>query len=214
MALGPFIRKLFGPHERNIAEIYRRLFVDLNQFASVLHTWVPNPRRVLEVGCGEGAMTERLARVYPSASITAIDICPTIGRLYGGPRECVQFLQRTIAEIAASHPASFDLVILADVIHHVPLDQRIALLESIRAALAPSGVFVFKDWLRTETPIHAVVVILERYVTGDKVSYFSHAEIIALSRQVFGDGSIADHATISPWRNNLALCLHANSVIH
>ena len=43
-----------------------------------------NPRRILEVGCGEGAVSERLAALYPNAEITAIDITPNVGRLYAG----------------------------------------------------------------------------------------------------------------------------------
>ena len=82
---GPLIGRLFGTHERQVAEAFRRVFVDLDDFARRLQLWIPSaPRRILEVGCGEGAMAERLARIYPGATITGIDIKPTIGRLYRG----------------------------------------------------------------------------------------------------------------------------------
>lgn len=35
-------------------------------------------RNILEVGCGTGYVTKRLARIYPQAQITAIDIAPAI----------------------------------------------------------------------------------------------------------------------------------------
>ena len=84
MHSGPLIRRLFGPHQRQVAEIYRKVFIDLDDFAGRLQLWVPHSRKVLEVGCGEGNMTERLTRIYPGAAITGIDIKPTVGRLYRG----------------------------------------------------------------------------------------------------------------------------------
>ncbi len=64
MRLGPQIRRLFGPYERQVAEAYKRVFIDLDDFAGRLRLWVPHPARILEVGCGEGAMMERLATIY------------------------------------------------------------------------------------------------------------------------------------------------------
>jgi 2-polyprenyl-6-hydroxyphenyl methylase/3-demethylubiquinone-9 3-methyltransferase len=78
---GPLIRRLTGPFEHQTAEAYRRVFVDLDELARVMSAWVPQARRILEVGCGEGAMTERIARMYPTASVIAIDISPSVGRL-------------------------------------------------------------------------------------------------------------------------------------
>jgi SAM-dependent methyltransferase len=76
MRPGPLIRGLFGPYERAITEAYRRLFVDLDDFVDRLQVWVPQPCRILEVGCGEGAMTERLSAAYPAATVTGTDINP------------------------------------------------------------------------------------------------------------------------------------------
>src|SRR6266550_6369923 len=95
MRLGPLIRHLFGPYERQVAEAYKRVFIDLDDFAGRLRLWVPHPARILEVGCGEGAMMERLATIYRGATITGIDIKSTVGRLYRGDTARVTFLQRT-----------------------------------------------------------------------------------------------------------------------
>jgi len=66
MRPGPLIRRLFGPYERGLTEAYRRIFVDLDDFAHHLRSWVPEAKKILEVGCGEGAMTfSRRSRSRP-----------------------------------------------------------------------------------------------------------------------------------------------------
>jgi ubiquinone/menaquinone biosynthesis C-methylase UbiE len=87
---------MFGPYEHGVAEMYRRIFVDLDNLAELMRIWVPRAQRILEVGCGEGAMTERLVKAYPSASVTAIDITPKVGRLFRGDASAVTFCQGTV----------------------------------------------------------------------------------------------------------------------
>lgn len=93
MRIGPAVRRLFGRYEHRIAAFYRALFFDIDDYKRQLQAWAPGPKRILEVGCGEGAVTEVLVELYPSARITAIDIMPAVGRLYRGPSETVQFRQ-------------------------------------------------------------------------------------------------------------------------
>lgn len=205
MRPGPLIRRLFGPYERGVAEAYRRIFVDLDQFAELMCTWVPQAERVLEVGCGEGAMTERIARTYPTASVTAIDITPNLGRLFRGPASNVKFCQETIADVAFRETASFDLVVLADVIHHVPADARVPLIRAIDQAMTPNGSLLFKDWVVSATPIHWLCAMSDRYLTGDNVAFCTMGDINALVTGTFGSRSIRRIETVRPWHNNVAV---------
>ena len=205
MRPGPLIRKLFGRYEHGVAEAYRRIFIDLDDFAKVTRHWVPDANRILEVGCGEGAMTERIVRTYPNATVTSIDITPNVGRLYRGPKERVTFCQETIEALAAREPASYDLVILADVMHHVPQEIRDSLMAAIRQALAPSGSLVFKDWVISNGPIHWLCDSSDRYLTGDNVSYFTPESLRGLVAQNFGSRAIRGSETVRPWSNNVAL---------
>jgi 2-polyprenyl-3-methyl-5-hydroxy-6-metoxy-1,4-benzoquinol methylase len=202
---GPLIRRLFGPYERGIAESYRRIFVDLDKLAALMSAWVPQAQKILEVGCGEGAMTERIARIYPTAAVTAIDISPNVGRLFRGAASSVAFSQQTVEDVACREPASFDLVVLADVIHHVPADARRSLLCAIDQALAPNGSLIFKDWVVSTSPIHWLCAMSERYVTGDDVSYCTMGDIDALLTDIFGPGTIRKTNMIPPWRNNVVV---------
>ncbi len=205
MRPGPLVRRLFGPHEHKVAEAYRHIFVDLDNFAQLVRAWVPQARRILEVGCGEGAMTERIIRSYPTATVTAIDIMPKIGRLFRGDPSNVTFRQEFVEAVAAREPASFDLVILADVIHHVPAGARRSLITAIDQAMTADGSFIFKDWVVSRTPIHWLCEISDRYLTGDDVAYCNLAGIDALVLETFGPGTVRKIDTVRPWRNNVAV---------
>jgi 2-polyprenyl-3-methyl-5-hydroxy-6-metoxy-1,4-benzoquinol methylase len=186
-----------------VAEAYRRIFVDLDEFAGRLSAWIPQAKKILEVGCGEGAMTERIARIYPTASITAIDITPNVGRLFRGRTLGVTFSQETVEVLATREPAAFDLVVLADVIHHVPAEARHSLMGAIEQAMAPNGSLVFKDWIASSAPIHWLSLMSDRYLTGDDVAYCTQEDIDALLTGVFGPGKVFKTNTVPPWRNNV-----------
>lgn len=205
MHLGPLVRQLFGPYEHGVADVYRRIFVNLDDLANLMCAWVPQAQRILEVGCGEGAMTERLVRSYPGASITAIDVTPRVGRLYRGPRSTVCFRHESVEEVARRSPSTFDLVVLIDVMHHVPTDARMSLMGAIGQVMAPNRNLIFKDWLVSTSPIHWLCKACERYLTGDDVSYFTRDGINTLVTSTFGPGSICKTGTVSPWRNNLVI---------
>ena len=204
MSPGAVIRRMFGPYETQISEAYRRIFIDLDYFIKVILAWNPSPRRILEVGCGEGAMTERLSRAYPQAEIIAIDITPRLGRLYHGSFAQVQFMQCTAQEIAVAQPGAFDLVVLSDVLHHVPEPERRGLLQAVKDSLAINGNLVFKDWERTASLIHWATYASDRWLTGDRVSSMTRQEMLDRLHEVFWPDAIMDERRCEPRVNNLA----------
>ncbi len=205
MRPGPVIRQLFGPYEHKVAEAYRHIFVNLDDFARQIYTWVPQAQRILEVGCGEGAMTQRITEIYPAATITAIDITPKVGRLFRGSRANVTFCQESVESVADREPASYDLVILADVIHHVPKDARRSLMCGIDRAMTADGNLIFKDWLATNSPINWLCGASDRYLTGDNVAYLTMPIIEELVSDSIGPNAIRQKATVRPWDNNVAV---------
>lgn len=98
-------------------------------------------RRVLEVGCGRGTYTRRLARTVDS--VVAVDI----------DQDCASAAQRATLALAnvevrradvsrESFAAEFDTVLLLDVLEHIKDDG--ALLRKLRRALRPGGQLVVK----------------------------------------------------------------------
>ena len=117
------------PFQRHPWEIARaRFFRDLLVRRGAFH----GPRRVLDVGAGDGYLARELLRAMPSGS-TAVCFDPLytdtqLARLDTG--EGVTFTRQTPV-------GSFDVILLLDVIEHVA-DDRGLLVQSV-AALAEGG---------------------------------------------------------------------------
>lgn len=202
MGIGAAVRRAFGPWERDVAAAYRSIYIDLGDLERVLVRQVPHARRILEVGGGEGAVTELLARTYTNAQILSVDITPRIGRLYAGPRDMVEFRQASVDEVADEQPAAFDLVILSDVLHHVPQDLREGFVGDMARCLAPGGQLVIKEWARNTTPIHWLCYASDRWLTGDRIAYMTPDELQALVERVAPGLQRAGDGRVAPWGNN------------
>jgi 2-polyprenyl-3-methyl-5-hydroxy-6-metoxy-1,4-benzoquinol methylase len=205
VALGSRVRKLFGRHERLIADLWRGMFVSLDHWMRTIHAWAPKPTRILELGCGEGYSTIRLAAAYPDAIIDAIDIGAHIGRLYQGAADRVRFRLVSAEALSKECPGAYDLIIVSDVLHHVPASARASFFGAVRTLLAPGGVLAFKDWHRNFAPIHYVVYAADRWLTGDRIAYLTRTEARRLLDGIFGANCISAEQSIAPWSNNYAM---------
>jgi len=201
---------MFGRHERLIADLWRGLFMSLDHWTRTISTWAPQPRRILELGCGEGCSTMWLASAFPDATIDAVDITAQIGRLYRGPVDRVRFRIVTAEDLATEAPNAYDLIVVTDVLHHIPGDMRGPFLAAVRALLAPEGVLAFKDWHRNYAPIYYLGYAADRWLTGDRIAYLTRAEARQVMDAVFGANCITAEQTIAPWFNNYAMkiCAH------
>ena len=207
MGFGATVRRMFGRHERFVSELWRAGFIDLDQFVARVRNWAPDAGAILEIGCGEGSGTERLAAAYPDASILAIDIAPNLGRLFAGRSNGVTFRQIAVTELAKTDSGKFDLIVMCDVLHHVPPPMRADILTAARQLLAPGGSFVFKDWGRTMTPIHWIAYAADRWLTGDRVRFLKPREAEALLSSTGNGLAVRDRTTIKPWRNNFVFLM-------
>lgn len=101
---------------------------------------------VLDVGCGSGHAMIALATRYPASRFTGLDLCDDAiaaarKRAEESNLENVNFEIRDVTDLGAS--SRFDLITAFDSIH----DQRepAVVLEQIRKALKPTGVFLMQD---------------------------------------------------------------------
>ncbi|MGC8519256.1 MAG: class I SAM-dependent methyltransferase [Steroidobacteraceae bacterium] len=207
MGIGPLVRRSFGRHEQLISELYRRFFVDLDEFVSSIRTHIRAPSTILEIGCGDGMVTERIVHTFPDATVTGVDICAQPGRLYRGERSRVRFVRTTAQDLAAAEPAHYHLVIIADVLHHVPYPEWADFLSAAHRLMAGGGTLVLKDWVRQRTFAYLLGYLSDRYVTGERIRYPHESELRTLAQNTFGANSIKSDFRIKPWNCNLALVI-------
>jgi 2-polyprenyl-6-hydroxyphenyl methylase/3-demethylubiquinone-9 3-methyltransferase len=207
MPIGPFVRRCLGPLERPATDLYRAGFINLGRFVRLVHDTAPNAGQILEVGCGEGAVLERLAPLYPTARLTGIDVTPRLGRMFRGDRERVTFRQQTVQEYAAEHPGRFDLAVVCDVIHHVPWEMHPEFVRALARALRPGGWLILKDWERRRNVVHAVAHFADARITGDTVRYRTAGEFRELFEAALGPGRVVREERVPPWPNNLAFLI-------
>jgi len=154
---------MLGHWEIPAVRMYRSRFINIDDLGRTIAS-ITNAKRILEIGCGDGAVAEVLCREFPAASYLGIDVAPTPGRLFRGDLARAEFRSIRSADLLAEEPEPFDLVVIVDVVHHVPEDQRAALLGDAAALVAPGGTVVVKEWERGSGLAHLAAYTADRYV--------------------------------------------------
>lgn len=105
----------------------------------------PRPTdRLLDVGCGTGALLYRLARSYPPAQLVGLDPVPEMlaiarRRLPEGIE-----LREGWAEQLPYEDASFEVVVSCNMFHYIR--QPVVALREMGRVLRPGGQLVITDW--------------------------------------------------------------------
>jgi 2-polyprenyl-3-methyl-5-hydroxy-6-metoxy-1,4-benzoquinol methylase len=205
VALGAAVRKRLGAFERPAALALRRGFLDLRALSALLHDRWP-ARRILEVGCGDGTFASELLRRYADADYVGIDIGPEPGRLFDGDRDRARFSSVSTGALLAEGGEAFDLVLLVDVLHHVPVPGRAALVDDLRRLTRPGGHYVVKDWEPRPRTATAVAYFMDRVVSGTEVAFPTATEIRAVVAAGPGvDDRLVLETRVPPRRNNVLL---------
>jgi trans-aconitate 2-methyltransferase len=116
------------------------------------------PAVVVDLGCGEGALTASLARRWPGARITGVDSSPEMlaaAAAHAVPGR-VSFTAGDVREWTPSGPV--DVLVSNAVLHWVPGHDR--LLGGWAAALSPSGELAVQVPGNFRAPTHALLTEL------------------------------------------------------
>jgi 2-polyprenyl-6-hydroxyphenyl methylase/3-demethylubiquinone-9 3-methyltransferase len=206
MSLGATVRRLLGPLDATVARYYRGWFVDLDELADAVAA-LGTPGRVIEVGCGEGALTARMATRLGDAEFLGIDIAADPGRNAGEVDERVRF-EVVRAEEVVERGERFDMVVLSDVVHHIPVGDRAQFLEVCRQLTAPGAVIAVKDWDGGRDIPTLFAYLSDRFISGDRnVKFLGRAAFIELLRQAWPDGRVLVERRIGPRRNNVLVAV-------
>ena len=96
-------------------------------------------KRVLDVGCGGGLLTEALCRA--EAEVTGIDAGAApiaVAKLHQFESGCdIQYMQLTVEALAKEEPEPFDIITCLEVLEHVPDPDSV--IQTCSSLLKPSG---------------------------------------------------------------------------
>jgi 2-polyprenyl-3-methyl-5-hydroxy-6-metoxy-1,4-benzoquinol methylase len=185
--LGHLVRKLLGPrYFKPLGRAWRSLFVSLAEVVESVPALSPHAR-VLEVGGGDGQLMNALCARFPQLKATIIDIQAEVGTaLDPSVRQRVEVLGGTsVRAYAALERPAPDLVLLCDVLHHVPPAQRAAFLEDLALVVRADTLLFVKD-VRPGSPRAYLGYLSDYYITGDRaVSPLAEADVEAMIASQF-----------------------------
>jgi cyclopropane fatty-acyl-phospholipid synthase-like methyltransferase len=105
--------------------------------------------RVLDVGCGAGAIVVALAKAFPRGRAVGLDIEPRLVERAVARIAEAGVQERAEARVAAAESldeeGAFDLVTMIQVLHETKQEARDSILAGVHAALRSGGVLVIVD---------------------------------------------------------------------
>src|SRR5579863_121086 len=140
-------------HDRAVRKLlpcfddFHRAALDLLPFAS------GDRFELLDLGAGAGLMSSMIAAMFPKAQLTLFDLTPEMLTV---ARQRLKPLGRRVrfvtADFAAAAPAkSYDAVVSALALHHLPDSGKRHLFADIFKYLTPGGAFINADQVAGDT---------------------------------------------------------------
>jgi 2-polyprenyl-3-methyl-5-hydroxy-6-metoxy-1,4-benzoquinol methylase len=193
------------PNREEVTAFYdefvgRQARVGINRRHNAILAWLlrfgmrPDDR-VLEIGCGAGTLTQLLAEALPRGSVFGADLSP---RTIEAARERLgrfgnaQVVAGDVLEVdAGSEP--YDVIVLPDVVEHIPIEMHDALFGRIAAWVKPEGFVLIHypnphhlEWFHenhpeklqiVDQPIPADLLTANAYRHGLYLDYFERYSI-------------------------------------
>lgn len=159
----------------------RQMAVGVNQRHREITRWLGEAGlrptdRILEIGCGIGTLTGLLAeQVAAGGEVVAVDLSPRSidvarRRLSGCPHVTLRAGDALELEL----PGKFGVVVLPDVIEHIPLELHPALFHRVREWLEPNGFALlhypnphYLQWCREHRP--EVLQLVDQPIHADRL---------------------------------------------
>ncbi len=183
MKIGNLARKTLGKKFfKKLAHYYRAFFFDIEAFVNTLPC-LKSAKNILEIGGGDGAIAERILSNYPQAKVVMVDIAESIGSFINE-----SYLSRTklipsctfenyLSSADFTHP---DIVLISDVIHHIPASQRRSFLARLIPLLNCGTTLIVKE-VQPEGIRARLSLIADKYISGDmNTSLIGKQDLITL----------------------------------
>lgn len=124
----------------------------------VIHHFNPDPKRIMDLGCGNGFLAELLLKTYPAASAILIDHSKPM--VQAAREHMEEYSERCkiinddfstcIKDYA--EPGSMDCIVSGFAIHHLTHDKKRELYGEIHNLLTEGGIFINIEHTASATP--------------------------------------------------------------
>lgn len=144
---------------------------------------------VLEVGCGDGAITRQVAQ--RARSVLAVDLSPEMIRLARSRSARQPDIEYRVSDITTMElpVAAFDMIVSVAALHHMPLAPTV---RRLAAAVRPGGLLLIQDLLTRRglrhVPTNAVAWLARRVRGAHSCNVNASAGTIAALYREHGRG--------------------------
>ncbi len=169
-----------------ILEWYLKVKVKLEDNYNLYNELIPDNCIITDLGCGYGFLPYLLNRVSPKRQVLAIDYDEDkieIARNCAIKNENIIFIHEDINEYSLS---TSDVFILNDVLHYMPVDQQIEIINRCILKLNSSGMILIRDADRDLAKKHWATRLTELFSTGTGFNKTTH-KLHFVSRKVIED---------------------------
>ena len=124
---------------------------------------LPNPARILDLGCGNGELARQLAQHQQRGTYVGLDNSVELLKIaqLGAASGAVSNFEITFHQADLSAPGwdtilgemTFDIICAFAVFHHIPGDSlRQSIIAQLATRLAPEGIFIHSEWQFLNSP--------------------------------------------------------------
>jgi len=192
---GAAVRRLLGDRLFAwVVEFYRGVFVDLDQVAACIPRLAPGSE-ILDVGGGDGALLERILRQQPDLRASLVDPSESVGLSLTGPRRKLVklFPSTTVREYASRAGSVPDVIVVADVLHHLTPSQREGMFRDLRDFVGNRRTLLVVKEVAPRGWRARLGLLSDHYVTGDRhAALVTPDEVKRLVKAVFPDAVARD----------------------
>ena len=200
MSVGSRVRRILPRRvEPAVARAYRSFFINLDSLASEIAS-IGTSGSLLDVGCGSGELSHKIFEAT-DANVHAIDLS------HGWDEGYLDQLGLTfeVASVAdvAHRGLKFDSVLISDVLHHIPVTERVLFLRTAVSLIKPGGSLIVKDWAPSGSLIHGLVWTSDRLISGDKnVKFVKPMDVVEMVSSIAPEAQLSLEKSVKPWRSN------------
>lgn len=116
--------------------------------------------KMIELGCGEGDLTQYLFKTVPDLKLEILDISPEMLALAEGKLKgyegTVEYIQADAHDyLMSAGENKYDVIVSAWTIHNFPWDDKKKMFKQIFSSLKPGGVMFLMDKIYADNSIEA-----------------------------------------------------------